>query len=930
MKLSTRLTVAMIALVLLTATAVGLLINYTFQVRALPRALDRLDAHAHFLALELEASVRQARTDVLTQGRGVEGLVQAHIAGGTNPLDGTSEQVWRERLLSRFMAELHAKPSYARFRLTGGTDPGRELVSVDRFGPGGSIRAVPDQELQTLSDRDYFTAAIALPAGESIAAPISLARENGALESPHVPILTVAAPVHAPDGKPFGVMAINVDMRPALAAIHAAATDDEKFYLVSATGDYLVHPDGTKEFGWELGHPERVQDRFPEFADLLRQDSTDPRVLTDRTGARFGIGWETVQLAAGPRVSLIEAVPYSRILVSATAVPSVLGALLVLLGAVPLAVVLARSLSRPLAQITQAVEGFSRNEAIAVPTDAKGEIGVLARTFSRMAADVREKTRSLEHEIEERTRAEGEIREYAAREQQSEQMARAIIDTALDAFLQLDESGTVIGWSPKSEELFGWKSHEIVGGKLDQFIIFPEHRAGYAQRIAAFLDAAQHGVTGRRYESISMRRDGARLNTEVSLTALRRDNGYIINVFVRDVTARIAADEQLRQAQKMEAIGQLTGGIAHDFNNMLAVITGTIDLLAEAVRDRPEPLSITRLISEAADRGAELTAHLLAFARKQPLHPREIEVNGLIAESEKLLRRTLGEHVEIELRLQENAWPALIDPTQLTTALVNLAVNARDAMPDGGKLTLETKNVVLDHTYAQTNPDVGPGDYVMIAVSDTGAGIPEAIRSRVFEPFFTTKEIGRGTGLGLSMVYGFVKQSGGHVKAYSEEGHGTTFKLYLPRASARADDGSEATDDGSIEGGSETILIVEDDALVRNSVIVQIESLGYKTLAAGNAAEALAFTDRGASFDLLFTDLVMPGKINGRKLAEEIARRRPALKVLFTSGYSENAIIHHGRLDPGVLFLAKPYHKADLARALRAALKAASFSPGKN
>jgi PAS domain S-box-containing protein len=503
---------------------------------------------------------------------------------------------------------------------------------------------------------------------------------------------------------------------------------------------------------------------------------------------------------------------------------------------------------------------------------------------------------------------------------ESEQMGRAIIDTALDAFVQLDESGIVIGWSPKAEAMFGWSREEIVGRTLGDLIIPEANRAAYAERIAQFVGSAADGNSGRRYEAPSLRRDGTPFNSEVSLTALHRRDGTIINAFIRDITDKTAAEEQLRQSQKMESVGQLTGGIAHDFNNMLAVITGTIDILGDAVSDKPQLAAIAKLISEAADRGAELTGHLLAFARKQPLQPREIDANALMIESEKLLRRTLGEQVEIDLRLESNIWPALIDPTQLTTALLNLAVNARDAMPNGGKLTLETKNVVLDQSYARANAEVHAGDYVMVAVSDTGDGIPEAIRQKIFEPFFTTKEIGRGTGLGLSMVYGFVKQSAGHIKVYSEERHGTTFKLYLPRAGSLAEDIAEAPHESAIEGGTETILVVEDDALVRGSVTTLLQSLGYETLTAANAAEALAIADDGAQFDLLFTDVIMPGTMNGRQLAEEMAKRRAALKVLFTSGYTENAISHHGRLDPGVLLLAKPYRNVELARMLRSAL----------
>jgi signal transduction histidine kinase/CheY-like chemotaxis protein len=382
-----------------------------------------------------------------------------------------------------------------------------------------------------------------------------------------------------------------------------------------------------------------------------------------------------------------------------------------------------------------------------------------------------------------------------------------------------------------------------------------------------------------------------------------------------------ATDAKLRQSQKMEAIGQLTGGVAHDFNNILTVITGTIEILSDAVKDRPHLAQITDLINGAATRGAELTKHLLAFSRRQPLQPRNTDVNALIIDSARLLRPTLGEHIEIESMLAHDSAPALIDPSQLSTAILNLALNARDAMPEGGKLTLETKNVVLDENYARQNSEVKPGNYVLIAVSDTGEGIPGNLLEKVFEPFFTTKEAGKGSGLGLSMVYGFARQSNGHIKIYSEEGHGTTVKLYLPQATASSAE-EPAAETGSYAGehSDQTILIVEDDPLVRQYVLAQIDRFGFHTLAAANAAEALAIIDGPERIDLLFTDVMLPGGVNGRQLATEAVKRRPQLKVLYTSGYAENALIHHGRLDAGVLLLPKPYVSADLARMLLTAL----------
>ena len=318
----------------------------------------------------------------------------------------------------------------------------------------------------------------------------------------------------------------------------------------------------------------------------------------------------------------------------------------------------------------------------------------------------------------------------------------------------------------------------------------------------------------------------------------------MFNGFVRDLTDRIAAEERIRQAEKMEAMGQLTGGIAHDFNNILTVITGTIEILADAVKGEPQLAAITRMIDEAASRGADLTQHLLAFARKQPLEPKVTDVNTLIIDTAKLLQRTLGEHVEIESVFDDETCPAIVDPNQLATAILNLALNARDAMPDGGKLIIETGFVMLDDNYARMHSDVRPGRYAMIAVSDTGTGIPAAMLDKVFNPFFTSKGPGKGTGLGLSMVYGFIKQSAGHIMIYSEEGHGTTIKMYLPPATG-ALPAAEPVPAPAVEGGHETILVVEDDKLVRDYVLTQLHSLGYVTLDAANATEALALVHTG-------------------------------------------------------------------------------------
>jgi nitrogen-specific signal transduction histidine kinase/CheY-like chemotaxis protein len=387
-----------------------------------------------------------------------------------------------------------------------------------------------------------------------------------------------------------------------------------------------------------------------------------------------------------------------------------------------------------------------------------------------------------------------------------------------------------------------------------------------------------------------------------------------------DLTGQHETEERLRQSQKMDAIGQLTGGVAHDFNNVLTVITGTIEIIHEGLADKPELAAIAQLIDDAASRGAEITSQLLTFARRQPLEPREIDVNGLVVETAKLLKPILGEHIEIVTRLADDAWSAMADPSQLSSAIVNLAVNARDAMPGGGKLVLETANREFDGTGSADDGDVTRGGFVMIAVTDTGHGIPAEIRDRVFEPFFTTKGVGRGTGLGLSMVYGFARQTGGTVAIESEEGRGTVVRLFLPRSEGEASNRMGPVQAQAATRGRETILVVEDDPLVQGYVIAQLGSLGYRTLVAADGATALTLVDQGARFDLLFTDIIMPGGMNGRELAEAVRLRRPGVRVLYTSGYTDDTIIHEGHLDPGVALLQKPYRKSELSQKIRETL----------
>ncbi|MBR1299162.1 CHASE3 domain-containing protein [Bradyrhizobium sp. AUGA SZCCT0042] len=503
----------------------------------------------------------------------------------------------------------------------------------------------------------------------------------------------------------------------------------------------------------------------------------------------------------------------------------------------------------------------------------------------------------------------------------STEVMQSTFHSMAEAVLVIDTKGRVLLSNPAAEKMLRYRPGMTVELLRQLSTVF---RADGVTPLPTREMPAARALRGEEFDATEIvvrpKSGNAPVHLVISGRPLRDASRAISGaaLLYHDITATREIERKLQQSQKLDAIGKLTGGVAHDFNNMLTVITGTTERLVGALEDQPALRKTAELIDVAAERCIELIQHLLAFARRQPLQPRNIDVNGTVLDIAKLLRPTLGEHIEIDSILEPEVAAAHIDPSQLANSLLNMAINARDAMPEGGKLLLETRNVVLDEAYAQANPDVLPGPYVMLAVSDSGTGMSKEIQDKVFEPFFTTKEVGKGTGLGMSMVYGFVKQSGGHIRIYSEEGHGTTIKLYLPPARSQAPAAVVAA--APLVGGAETILVVEDDDLVRNFVTTQLQTLGYQTLDTSDGPSALQAVKNGLPFDLLFTDVILPNGMSGRQLADEVVKHRPGIRVLYTSGYTDNAIVHQGRLDPGVLLLSKPYRKSQLAKMIRQAL----------
>ncbi len=517
---------------------------------------------------------------------------------------------------------------------------------------------------------------------------------------------------------------------------------------------------------------------------------------------------------------------------------------------------------------------------------------------------------------------------------ESEARFRRLVDAVVDyAIFQLDPDGIVATWNSGAQRIKGYAAADIIGRHFSTFYTEEDRAAGLpAKALAAARRDGRYDAEGWR-----VRNDGTKFWALVVIDAIRDEQGNLLGFakVTRDMTERMQtqqalrdAQEQLAAAQRMEAIGQLSGGIAHDFNNLMMIVIGNLENAQRQTKsaEAASP-NLQRAINNAmrgAQRAAALTSRLLAFSRRQPLNPKPLDTNKFLTATSEFLQRSLGETIDIAMVGAPGLWQIEADPNHLESALVNVAINARDAMPGGGKVTIEATNVFADEGYCRVNPELSPGQYVLICISDTGCGMPADVLNRAFEPFFTTKEIGQGTGLGLSQVYGFVKQSGGHIKIYSEVDHGTTVKIYLPRyANQIVEEEQENFGPEPSENG-ETILVVEDDNELRSYLLEVLRGLGYRVLSAPHAQAALPILEQKATpVHLMLTDVVMPS-MNGRELGRRAQQLRPGLRVLYMTGYSRNAVVHHGRLDEGVELLEKPITQNALAARVRSMLDRAA------
>ncbi len=527
--------------------------------------------------------------------------------------------------------------------------------------------------------------------------------------------------------------------------------------------------------------------------------------------------------------------------------------------------------------------------------------GYLIKPFEERELQTAIEMALYKHEMEKRLR-------------ESERWLNTILNSIGDAVIATDAKGAIVYVNLAFEHITGYSGVEVIG-KNPSLLKSGKQDATFYKKLWASITAGR--VWRGRF--VNKRKDGTLYTADTVITPVRNKSGDVVNHIglQRDVTRELQLEEQCRQAQKMEAIGQLTAGIAHDFNNLLIVINGFAELIRHELPQNDPLQELVSGISRSGQRSADLVNQLLAFSRKQIVKPRVLDLNAVVAKMDSMLSRVIGEHIQMQTILAPGLWPVSIDPTQFEQVILNLAVNARDAMPAGGKLTIETTNVALDEQLTADRLEMQPGDYVLLVVSDTGIGMSDEIKAHVFEPFFTTKKVGEGTGLGLAAVHGIVKQNGGHISVYSEEDHGTTFKIYLPRVEEAVPSLVRPVAKADAPSGNETILLVEDDAYVRELARRVLEANGYTLLEAQNGQEALELAaSHLGPIHLLLTDVVMPG-ISGRELVSQLTRIRTDFRILFMSGYTEEAIAHHGVLVPGVELLQKPFSPMVLMRKVR-------------
>lgn len=898
MKLITKLTIVMVGSVILTAATVSSITYFRLDRELLPVELASLDASTDLLAKDFAAYIGSARAALLAEYYSSE-IRDFSVAETDEERNSVLRDLERD-----FTACLTAWPQIAKFRLFDARNNGYELLRVDRMGEHNSIRVVPRGELQFKGERGFFQEVLHEPEGSVYVSAIDLNQEFGEIEVPHVPMLRLGMNIFDRNHELIAVLLINLDMRPQFERLRRSGVPSDERFVINPSGDFLMHRNRDKEFGFDLGRRHTIAEQNPEFAELLSRPMVDTADAIQTGGKLKGLSVAPVMISGVHVASIVQLHSEERLIITAESIrrSSQLGTGIAVVCAMIAALLLTRSQIGPLRRLLIAVKSDDMAECLRVGESLPEDIKVLATALEVRETALRDHIDKLDREVMERVKAQGELEDALSH-------LNAIFENIPVSLWTFDLSGRV-------RVSYGKMSTTREGQEAISAHAYYSDNVEFKELVDKAFSGQTAVATLREKESVCT----------FNLSPIREDGVIkgIIGVAV-DISEQALLEDQLRQAQKMESIGRLAGGIAHDFNNMLTVIQCTGELLEEDFGSQPTAVADIRTIIDTAQNAAQLTRQLLAFSRKQMLQPQILNLNQHVSQSEKMLRRLIGEDIDLVTSLSPELNNVLLDPTQVEQIILNLAVNARDAMPNGGILSIETSNIDLDEAYVTTHKDISVGPHVMLAVSDNGTGMDSHVLENLFEPFFTTKEKGKGTGLGLATVHGIVKQSGGSIYVYSEVGKGTSFKLFFPITNETKRTASSEVAKYA-RRGTETILYVEDQDKVRAAGCAFLRRHGYIVIEAENGPQAIELSRSfKEKIDLLLTDMIMP-KMSGAELADIIRKEREGIAVIHASGYSDELFIRQGMLDSGTTFLAKPFSQQSLIDSVRNALAKASPS----
>jgi len=895
MKLSTRVVFTMVGLATFSVALVSYVSIARIEAAVLPARLATMQLRTKELADDVAEALATYSSHLMFVRRAPALQDFVALLSGEGEQSGPNEDFVRRSYFTRLMlALMEAKPEYKSIRLVEATETATSTIRiVQTDAPSKNIRVVPDIPLSDVQ-RQFVQETLAAPDGATCISKVEWLPSFDTADPGPIPMLWAATPLTSNSGRRFGLIEVGVDLTDFFNEIKQAGLNNERFFLTDDRGNYLAHHDKRIDDQIVIGSPRGINDDVPELAVALNSATyvlnVDAPVATTYTSARIPVDH-------GRSMFLFHYVPSEKLVQSVAQVrrAAMIGGGVALLVAMILSAWITRSLTGPLDRMIRAVNSFDTANPVPPPVQEQGEMGVLARALARMGSEVRAR-----HVAEEKF--------------------RLAVEASPSGIVMTNSVGRIVLVNAETLRMFQYERDELLGQTIEALV--PER----FRRIHTGHRGTYHAKPERRSMGLGrdlygLRKDGKEFPVEIGLNPITTSDGVYVMSSIADITERRNLAEQLRQAQKMEAVGRLAGGIAHDFNNLLSVIIGCSEMIQSGDCEPHEIPTFVQEVIDAGKRAAGLTSQLLAFSRRSIFAAEPMDLNSLLADLERLLRRLIGEDVELAFSSDPSLLPVRVDRSRIEQVFMNLAINSRDAMPNGGRLAIETKQQTLIGPIAETHGSLKPGPYAVISVTDNGTGMTEDVKAHIFEPFFTTKERGKGTGLGLATVYGIIKQSGGSIMCYSELGMGTTFRIYIPSIEAESiveSEGHEAARE--MPRATETVLLAEDEEGLRRLAKRVLEGKGYKVIEAKNGKQAIeAAAEYDGQIHLLISDVVMP-EMGGHPLAQAMRETRPDIRVLFMSGFTDDSMIRQGVLMEQVVLLQKPFTPTALLAKVREVL----------